>query len=194
MWRYARISEKLHTIFESVKFNFFVNLLTIIDGICIITVIVLDYVMLSLIHRDYLLFKKLVTEGFTQNIPKITAYLNKTVTRAKKIQHDFEIGHIVLSAIILSIISLFVIEIILKLIFIPKIFLKRKLEIFEAIIIVITFCLDLTSIIAKNNLISIISLITLIRLWRIGLVLDGKKIYLKNQNLNFLLFFSFFNK
>lgn len=173
---FVRISEKLHTIFESVKFNFIVNVLTIIDAICTITVITFEYIMLSLVHRDYITFKKLVTEGLTQSIPKVTVYLNKTLTRAHKIQNNFETGHLILSAIILSIISLFIFEIILKLIFVPRIFLKRKLEIFEAVVLIITFGLDLTSTIAKNNITSIISLVTLTRLWRIGLILDGKKI------------------
>lgn len=177
MWRYKKISEELESIFESVLFNYIVNILTIIDAICIITVVVLEYMMLSLIHRDFLLFRKFIAEGFSQDVAQIEVYFNKTITKAHKINSSFEIGHLILSAIILTILGLFIFEVILKLIFTPKMFLKRKLEILEAVIIFISFGFDLMLVTATSNIISIVSLVTLIRLWRVGLVLDGEFVF-----------------
>ncbi|RNA03938.1 voltage-gated hydrogen channel 1 [Brachionus plicatilis] len=180
MWRYARISEELDSIFESAWFSYVVSIMTILDAICIITVIVIEYIMLSLIHRDFLLFQKYIAEGFYQNSSQIVVYLNKTLTKAHETRSNFEVGHIILSVVILTILSLFIMEMISKLIFTPRMFLKRKLEILEAIIIVISFGLDLTLVIGKSDIASIVSLVTLIRLWRVGLVLD---VFLTNKHI-----------
>ncbi|CAF0789677.1 unnamed protein product [Brachionus calyciflorus] len=101
--------------------------------------------------------------------------LNVTIVKMKKAEKtkpNFELAHLILTVIILTILSLFIIEILTKLIFTPRIFIKRKFEILEAIVIIVSFGFDLTLIIGKDDILSIIGLATLIRLWRVGLILE----------------------
>lgn len=70
----------------------------------------------------------------------------------------------------ISILAAFLTEIFLKLIFNTREFFKSKLEIFDSIIIVISFVLD---IVYFNYDSAAFELITLLRLWRIGRIING---------------------
>lgn len=171
---YDKISKKIDIYFNSNWFNYIINALTLIDCTCVLIVLTLEYIELSLINKKYLEFSKLLTENaFSHNYNKLIVdkkLLNKFITDQSK----FEIAHVILTSVILTILGLFIIEIVLKLIFTPRIFLKQKFEIIEAIVIVISFALDLTLLFGNLEILSIISLATLIRLWRIGLIVNGK--------------------
>lgn len=62
----------------------------------------------------------------------------------------------------LTILSIFVVEIILKLIFIPKIFTK-PLEIFDALVVIVSFALNLYLFNKKHHIHSFTGLITMMR-------------------------------
>ena len=77
----------------------------------------------------------------------------------------------VLKYVGVSILGIFIVEIILKLIFTTKAFLKSKLEIFDAIIVIISFILDI--VFFDHHAASAFELLTLLRLWRIARIING---------------------
>lgn len=72
----------------------------------------------------------------------------------------------------LTILCLFLVEILTKLIFNTHHFLKSKLEIFDGIIVIISFALDVAFLDGEAS--PAIGLITLLRLWRIARIVNGK--------------------
>jgi hypothetical protein len=85
--------------------------------------------------------------------------------------HSLEILLIVLKYIGVTILGIFLIEIVLKISFTTKSFFKSKLEIFDAIIVIISFILDI--VFFDHHASSAFELLTLLRLWRIGRIVNG---------------------
>ncbi|CAF0789658.1 unnamed protein product [Brachionus calyciflorus] len=172
---YKSISGKLEKYLNSTGFHTIINILTVIDCICIIIILILEYVELSIIHNDFLEFQKTLRDENFKDINLLQKTLNVTLEQVKRTETtrpNFRLAHIILTVIILTILSLFIIEILTKLIFTPRIFIKRKFEILEAIVIIVSFGFDFTLLIGRDEILSIIGLATLIRLWRIGLILE----------------------
>ena len=71
----------------------------------------------------------------------------------------------------ISILAVFLIEIIIKIVFATKEFFHSKLEIFDSFVVVISFVLDITFF--NHDASSAFELITLLRLWRIGRIING---------------------
>ena len=83
----------------------------------------------------------------------------------------------------LSILSIFMIELLFKIIFLNKDIIKSKLEIFDAIVVVVSFVLELVFL-GKKELETIGAIISLFRFWRIIRIVNG--IYFFIFILNFL--------
>ncbi len=66
----------------------------------------------------------------------------------------------------LSILSIFMVELILKVIFINKELLKSKFEIFDAVIVLISFIAELVFINHKDSIEALGGILALFRLWR----------------------------
>ncbi len=73
----------------------------------------------------------------------------------------------------MSILSFFVLEVIVKIIVMPRIFLKHKLEILDAIVIILSFSLNVYLLFRKDDLESVVGLFALLRLWRIWEIING---------------------
>ena len=71
----------------------------------------------------------------------------------------------------ISILCMFVVEILVKLIFTPRVFIKVW-EILDALVVVISFGLNIYLI--KQELGMIVLFITILRLWRIFEIVNGK--------------------
>lgn len=80
----------------------------------------------------------------------------------------------VLHAMSLSIVSLFMIEISVKVIAFGLDFFKSKLEVFDAIVVIISFVLDVLSLVLEEQF-AALQLLILLRLWRIVRVINGKE-------------------
>lgn len=72
----------------------------------------------------------------------------------------------------IGILSLFIVEILLKLYAFRLDFFRRKLEIFDAVVVIMTFALDI-AFANKEGLESGVGLIVVLRLWRITCILNG---------------------
>lgn len=79
---------------------------------------------------------------------------------------------LVLHYMSLSIVSLFLVEITLKIIAFRLDFFKSRLEVFDAFIVVVSFVLDILSIVYKDQF-TALQLLILLRMWRIVRVING---------------------
>ncbi|RNA21363.1 voltage-gated hydrogen channel 1 [Brachionus plicatilis] len=175
---YKKISDYAKHFFESNYFHHAVNILTIINCIAILIILVIEITELSIIDREFIkLSEEFLEEKKHQKIENIIMYFE--MKHPKLI--DFAIVYKTLSILILSILGIFIIEIILKIIFVPKIFAQRQFEVVEALIVVISFMLNLSLLFEKSQVLSVISLITLIRLWRIGIVAEKEHAIVKRE-------------
>ena len=73
-----------------------------------------------------------------------------------------------------GILSLFIIEITLKIYVMRQDFFKHRMEVFDAIIVIVTFALDV-ALAKEEGLLSAIGLLIVLRLWRISSIVNGKE-------------------
>ena len=78
----------------------------------------------------------------------------------------------------LVILGIFLIEIPVKFIFNTHEFIRSKLEIFDSIIVIVSFVLDI--VFFDKDASTAFSLLTLLRLWRIARIVNGKLILKRN--------------
>ncbi|CAF0817140.1 unnamed protein product [Brachionus calyciflorus] len=163
---YKLISRFVKKTIDSQWFNHCINFLTIINCLSVIVVLIIEFIELSIINREYTkLTKDILKESIRFDLIEPND-LNETLSNFIKYDPtipDFKIAYSILSIIVLTILCLFLIEIVIKLIFLPSIFKRRKFEIAEALIVFISFVLNLSLFFEKVRVLSVISLITLIR-------------------------------
>jgi hypothetical protein len=164
MGLFGTIQFYLDTLFHSKRFNIFINVLVIINFILVITDLTLEYVELSLIDREFKRFqfelRKSLENDEIEAILKFKFSDTKTYSDVRKI---FRI-------ILISISGFFIFEQLTKLIFLPKIFIHNKLEILDAIFVMISFVSALFVLVNSRDLLSVVTLLTLIRLWRLSVL------------------------
>lgn len=85
----------------------------------------------------------------------------------------FHLAECILQYASLTILAIFVVEIVVKLVFIPKVFIKSKWEILDAMVVVISFGINIYLLNNKHIIMSIGGLLTLLRLWRITEIVNG---------------------
>ena len=71
----------------------------------------------------------------------------------------------------LVILAVFLVEIIIKLIFNTRVFLKTKLEIFDSIIVIVSFILDIVFFNSDTTI--AFQFILLLRFWRVARIVNG---------------------
>ena len=71
----------------------------------------------------------------------------------------------------LSILGLFIIEIIVKLVFNTHHFIRSKLEILDAVVVIVSFILDI--VFFSNDASIALELLIVLRLWRIARIVNG---------------------
>jgi hypothetical protein len=110
----------------------------------------------------------LIIENSKEN--NICHTINNTI-RNNRTKNDENIGHthhpieiilLILKYIGITILGIFIIEILIKIIFNTRAFFKTKMEIFDALVVAISFVLDILFFEHQNVA---IQLLTLLRLW-----------------------------
>ena len=91
--------------------------------------------------------------------------------------HVFKMHHAspvaeILHYMSIGILSLFIIEITLKIYVMRQEFFKHRMEVFDAIIVIVTFALDV-ALAKEEGLLSAIGLLIVLRLWRITSIVNG---------------------
>ncbi|KAL9987411.1 hypothetical protein ACROYT_G001712 [Oculina patagonica] len=99
--------------------------------------------------------------------------------KAIEVHHDNPAPH-VLHYISIGILSIFMIELFLKIYAMGLTFFKHKMEVFDGIVVVVSFSLDV-AFSGKEGAIDGISLIVLLRLWRVTRIVNGIVLSVKMQ-------------
>jgi len=92
----------------------------------------------------------------------------------------YHLGHI-FHICSLSVLSLMMVEIAAKMIFIPKHFFTHKVEIFDALVVIVAWSLDVVLLVDPYLVHSAVSLMVFVRFWRIIRVLNGTMVTVKSD-------------
>ena len=92
-------------------------------------------------------------------------------TNLKRENYWLETFLTILKYVGLVILAIYLIEIFIKITFNTHAFLRTKLEIFDSIIIIVSFVLDL--VFFERDASTALQLITLLRLWRVARIVNG---------------------
>jgi len=99
--------------------------------------------------------------------------------RAIEVHHDNPAPH-VLHYISIAILSIFMIELFLKIYAMGFTFFKHKMEVFDGIVVIVSFSLDV-AFSGEEGAVDGISLIVLLRLWRVTRIVNGIVLSVKMQ-------------
>jgi hypothetical protein len=88
---------------------------------------------------------------------------NSTSNSTKNYNKDFYLACSIITKLSITILGIFLVEVIMKLLLIPKIFIKHKLEILDAFVIIISFGLNLFLILKDEKTEPFVGLYMLIR-------------------------------
>lgn len=166
------ITAKIRKFLCSSSFHTSVVVLVVIDCLCVTLELTIEHIE-----------KYVLDSGVKSELNK-----RSTVTASSKLHGHidfhfyFHIIENILKCTSIAILGLFVLEVIVKLIFVPKVFIKSKWEILDALVVLISFGLNIFLFNNKHMVMSVGGLLTLLRLWRITEIVNGKKIL-------FLIFF-----
>ena len=94
------------------------------------------------------------------------------ISAEKHTHHSIEKLEHVFKYLGFSILTLFVVELIFKFMFLRKEFLASKLEIFDAIVILVSFGIEVAFLFQELTVAW--SLVVLLRLWRLARIINGK--------------------
>lgn len=156
--------ETIRNFLRSEKFHTIVVILVVIDCLCVTVELTLEHIENYVLKHD-------------------------------QKQHDhhrlnfyFHLAEGILQYTCLTILALFVVEVLIKLAFIPRVFISSKWEILDALVVVISFGINIYLLNNKHVVMSIGGLLTLLRLWRITEIVNGN-LDLKSFFFNFNLIF-----
>jgi voltage-gated hydrogen channel 1 len=140
-------NNKIKSFLESHRFHTIIVILVIVDCLCVAIELIIEHVEKYVLGNNDKHSHSHLYFHIIENILKYTS---------------------------LTILALFVIEIIVKLIFVPRIFVKLKWEILDALVVIISFGVNLYLLFNKHLVTSVGILLTLLRLWRITEIVNGK--------------------
>jgi hypothetical protein len=168
MTSYASIGAFLDKLFNSYWFHLAVNVLVLANAVLIFTDLTLEYIELSKVERSFLKLKHAIasyllaaatsndTNPSEFNMPDSALHSSPTST-----------ARLVIRIVMLLVLIIFMIEIILKLVFVPRVFLINKLEVFDSLFVLVSFVSTCVVIAIGSDIVSLVSLIMLTRLWRL---------------------------
>ncbi|XP_033102172.1 voltage-gated hydrogen channel 1-like isoform X2 [Anneissia japonica] len=88
---------------------------------------------------------------------------------------------LVLHYMSIAILSIFMVEIVFKLYAFRLEFFKHKLEVFDAVIVIVSFVLDIVFLIYEETFMAVIQLLIFLRLWRIVRIVNGLVISVESK-------------
>ena len=199
--------KKMGTLLESHTFHIVIIVLIVIDCMCVLGEIFIDYIdiVVNTVPKT-MQHSSEISQNHNHNHNEIELKTNNhsSLSSSSSHQHQhgehrflhpsiheaFELMEEFFKYLSLIILTLFMIELVLKLTFIPRIFLKHKLEIMDAFVVVISFVVAISLVRVKHVIHSFSGLLTILRLWRITeivnnvLVLNQQKNEIKMEELN----------
>jgi hypothetical protein len=174
-------SKLIKELLHSHQFHKAIVMLVIIDCLCVAVELIIEHIDVYVLGYDG---DKKILENTISNSNRTIIFdtiLNSTsIDFIKQNDSNYNL-HLFMSVLakILKIISIiiltvFLIEIVFKLVFLTSIFIRSKLEIFDAFIIILSLAVNFYLLFNKKLVMSIGGLLTLFRLWRITEIVNGK--------------------
>ncbi|XP_022096351.1 voltage-gated hydrogen channel 1-like isoform X2 [Acanthaster planci] len=162
--------EKLREFLHTQKMQITIIVLVVLDCVFVIGELVLDL-------EDAALGSSCTTKA--PPMDGNVTYDQGEMTRHKRAAEEYSGEHSPLKQakealhyLSIVILSLFMIELMLKLIALGSKFFHSKLEIFDAFVIVVSFILDIVTLVLPDSF-AIIDLVVVLRLWRIMRIVNG---------------------
>ena len=172
--------DKVKRILESHQFHTAVIVLVIIDCLCVAIELILDFM-----EKE----SKSPMSAHLDVIKSNHSLLNSSENLHHQPVHHHSNTHMIIEILekvlkytSLSILGFFVIEITFKIAFIPKVFVKNKFEIFDAVVVIISFATNLFLFFYKHIVYSIGALLTILRLWRITEIINAAILAIENRH------------
>ena len=162
--------EHLLEILHSSKFQIVVICLVLLDCLFVISELLIDLEAFELKAEDAHNGTTMATsEAYVSNDEQSAKHISEGVEEEKS---AIKIAEEVLHYFSIAILSIFLLELSAKLFAMGKQFFHHKLEIVDAFIVIVSFILDI-AFINDDGVTSALGLLVLLRLWRIGRVVNG---------------------
>ncbi|XP_066293497.1 voltage-gated hydrogen channel 1-like [Branchiostoma lanceolatum] len=154
--------EKLLHVLHSTEFQVAVVILVIVDCILVVFELLIDLGGIKLCEE--------AVKAECQNMG-VTA----TMTPAEEAEKEAECDHPapeILHYMSIAILTIFVIEIMFKIYAYQKDYLKHKMELFDAIVVIVSFCFDVAYA-NHEDAFDGLGLLVVLRLWRVTRIING---------------------
>ncbi|XP_038056019.1 voltage-gated hydrogen channel 1-like isoform X2 [Patiria miniata] len=162
--------EKLREFLHTQKFQITIIVLVVLDCALVIGELVLDY---EAVANAKCPTEVQPTDGnVTSDHAEVEAEAEVQASEGEHNLTPTQKAAEALHYLSLIILSIFMVELMLKLIALGTKFFHSKLEVFDAIIIIVSFILDIITLLFPENF-AIVDLIVVLRLWRIVRVVNG---------------------
>ena len=155
--------KKVRRILRSHHFHIAVIVLVVIDCFCIGIELIIDSMEKHLEQSDNSHLKHFNNHHSNNSDLSFTKKSQNTMQNNYIFHFILKLAENIIKYISLAIVAFFVIELIFKIIFMPKIFIKNKFEIFDAIVVVISFIISVLLIYYKSLIYTMGALVTLLR-------------------------------
>lgn len=157
--------EQLAHLIHSRKAQILVVVLVLLDCVCVLGELLIDLKV----------FEDEAKVNLNNTHPKNDAHKETSHESAAAVEEEEKASIIaaeVLHYFSIAILSIFLVELGIKLFAMGKSFFKHKMEVVDAVIIIVSFALDI-AFIGKEGLSSGLGLLVVFRLWRFGRIFNG---------------------
>lgn len=158
--------EHVGEVIHSNKFQILVICLVVLDCLFVIAELLIDLKA----------FEQEAGAGHNATLSSSDDAHSSSIEAIKKVEEEEEPSFIaaeVLHYFSIAILSIFLLEIGVKLFVMGKSFFHHTMEVIDAVIVVVSFAFDIASVIDTEELFSAFGLLVLLRLWRIGRIVNG---------------------
>jgi hypothetical protein len=155
---------KMQTFFLSRKFHAIIIALVVLDCLC-----VTGKLIITSLHKE--MINSIGRNSASTTVPNLNRAdsfncsclpANQTFVNIVPMNPDMYLAHRVFKYTSFVILSVFVLEIVLRFIFVPKVF-AHFLELFDTIVILVSFAISLYVIVDLNDVYSFTGIVTIIR-------------------------------
>ena len=175
---YGHIKYEIQKLQLSTKYQWLIIFLVGLDCFCIGIELLIEFFELSLIKQEYHLTKEhlfhdLIKLNDTHFILNNMSQILHSMNEASNLHTTLFYLENFFKYLGTSILGLFIVDFFIKAIFIPMSFFVKVWEFIDALIVLISFTLNIYLIKRNHAVHSIIGLLTLLRLWRITEIING---------------------
>lgn len=165
------VREQVGHVIHSNKFQIGVICLVILDCLLVIGELLIDLI----VYQQEAAVGHNITQSHTDSShgAEHESSVKEALEEIEREEEPSRIAAEVLHFMSIAILSLFLVELCVKLFVMGKTFFRHKMEIIDAVIVIVSFGLDI-AFIDQEGIAGAFALLVILRLWRIGRVVNGK--------------------